>query len=163
MKYKLRGYRPEDLPGMLTVWNEVVAGGIAFPQREELDLKSARDFFTSQDFCGVAADTKTGEILGLYILHPNNVGRCGHIANASYGVSATARGQGIGRRLVNHSLVQAKSLGFRLMQFNAVVATNTAAIVLYESLGFRALGTIPGGFLLPDGHYEDIVPMIKEL
>lgn len=163
MSFKVRGYEEQDAPGMLTIWNEVVAAGVAFPQLEELDLESARAFFADQDFCGVAVAEDTGEILGLYILHPNNVGRCGHIANASYGVSTRAQGQGIGRQLVTHSLTQAKDLGFRLMQFNAVVATNTAAIVLYKSLGFRALGTIPGGFLMKDGHYEDIVPMIKEL
>ncbi|MFR8073007.1 MAG: N-acetyltransferase family protein, partial [Anaerovoracaceae bacterium] len=91
------------------------------------------------------------------ILHPNNVGRCGHICNTSYAVSSELRGKGIGRLLVEDSLEQAKAHGFRIMQFNAVVSTNAGARKLYESLGFVPLGRIPGGFLMKDGHYEDIV------
>ena len=65
-----------------------------------------------------------GKVVGLYILHPNNVGRCGHIANASYGVSRDCRGRGVGRALVEDSLAACGALGFRLLQFNAVVASN---------------------------------------
>ena len=90
-------------------------------------------------------------------MHPNNVGRCGHIANASYGVRRDRRGKSIGRALVQDSLRACGELGFRLLQFNAVVANNLGAIALYESLGFVRLGTIPGGFLLKDGRYEDII------
>ena len=95
--------------------------------------------------------------MGLYILHPNNVGRCGHICNASYAVRKDRRGQNIGEALVRHCLKTAKELGFRILQFNAVVSSNTAALALYKKLGFIPLGTIPGGFLLKDGSYEDII------
>lgn len=98
-----------------------------------------------------------GKVVGLYILHPNNVGRCGHIANASYGVSRDCRGRGVGRALVEDSLAACGALGFRLLQFNAVVASNLGAIALYQSLGFQRVGTIPGGFRLKDGRYEDII------
>ena len=101
--------------------------------------------------------------MGLYILHPNNVGRCGHIANASYAVAGNARGLGAGEALVRHSLQTAARLGFRVMQFNAVVAENLRARRLYERLGFRQLGVIPGGFLTKDGRYVDICPYYKEL
>ena len=90
-------------------------------------------------------------------MHPNNVGRCGHIANASYGVSRDCRGRGVGRALVEDSLAACGALGFRLLQFNAVVASNLVAIALYQSLGFQRVGTIPGGFRLKDGRYEDII------
>ena len=92
----------------------------------------------------------------MYILHPNNIGRCGHIGNASYAVRRDRRGQHIGEKLVQDSLVQAKANGFTLMQFNAVVESNIHARHLYERLGFQPLGTIPGGFLMKDGHYETI-------
>ena len=124
-------------------------------------MESGKEFFESQTYCGVAKEK--GKILGLYILHPNNVGRCGHICNASYAVSADARGKGIGRTLVSDCLIQAKKCGFRILQFNAVVKTNSAARKLYEKLGFTQLGVIPGGFLMKDGHYEDICPYYKEL
>ena len=102
-------------------------------------------------------------MLGLYILHPNNVGRCGHIANASYAVSSEARGKGIGHALVEDSLAQGRAAGFRVFQFNAVVATNVGARHLYEKLGFTQLGTIPDGFRMPDGTYADICPYYHEL
>ena len=108
-------------------------------------------------------NTDSGEVVGLYILHPNNVGRCGHISNASYAVKKNKRGQHIGEFLVKDCLAKAKEIGFRILQFNAVVATNTSALKLYKKLGFTQLGVIPKGFLLKDGNYEDIIPHYIEL
>lgn len=160
MDVVVRAYETGDLPEMARVWNLIVADGIAFPQEEPLTLDAAAAFFASQSFSGVAVDD--GGLLGLYILHPNNVGRCGHIANCSYAVDKAARGKGVGEKLVVHSMETAKALGFRVMQFNAVVKTNLAALRLYEKLGFQRLGVIPGGFRLND-RYEDIVPMFRIL
>ncbi len=143
---------------MNAIWNEVVEDGVAFPQEEFLNDETGRAFFAGQTYCGVAEDTDTGTIYGLYILHPNNVGRCGHICNASYAVRRDSRGLHIGEQLVSDCLVQAKHCGYRVLQFNAVVATNTHARHLYERLGFTQLGVIPGGFRMKDGHYEDICP-----
>ena len=162
MNITIRAYTPDDLPAMTALWNDVVADGVAFPQEDRLTADSGAAFFASQTHCGVAEDA-TGAVLGLYILHPNNVGRCGHICNASYAVQKTARGQGVGRALVLDSLTQGKAHGFRVMQFNAVVATNHGARRLYEALGFTQLGVIPGGFRMPDGRYEDICPYYKVL
>ena len=158
MSIVIRAYRSEDILHMNRVWNEVVEEGVAFPQTEILDRTGGEKFFASQSYCGVAEDTESGEIVGLYILHPNNVGRCGHISNASYAVRSSSRGNGIGEMLVRDCLVQAKNCGFKVLQFNAVVKTNTAARHLYEKLGFVQLGTIPQGFLMRDGSYEDICP-----
>ena len=124
----------------------------------ELTERDADEFFSSQSFTGLAVDRDTGEIVGLYILHPNNVGRCGHICNTSYAVKSGLRGRHIGEKLVLHSMEQGKTLGYRILQFNAVVATNANALHLYKKLGFTRLGVIPGGFLMPDGSYEDIIP-----
>lgn len=154
-KITVRPYRSEDLPAMAEIWNQVVEDGVAFPQEEVLDGAGAAAFFAGQSRAAVAE--LDGEVVGLYILHPNNVGRCGHIANASYGVRRDWRGRGVGRALVEDSLAACGALGFRLLQFNAVVASNLGAIALYETLGFVRLGTIPGGFRLKDGSYEDII------
>jgi len=163
MNITIRAYTTDDVKEAKEIWNQVVRDGIAFPQLQELDEISGDVFFTSQDFTGLAVDADSGEILGLYILHPNNEGRCGHICNASYAVRKDIRGLHIGEKLVLHCLSKGKELGYRIMQFNAVVATNIHARHLYERLGFTPLGMIPGGFLMPDGHYEDIVPHYKEL
>lgn len=92
----------------------------------------------------------------MYILHPNNVGRCGHICNASYAVRSDVRGLHIGEKLVADCLCQAERYGYKILQFNAVVVSNIHARHLYERLGFVLLGEIPGGFRMKDGHYEDI-------
>lgn len=157
----IRRYKDEDMLQMIGIWNEVVEEGIAFPQTELLDAKSGPKFFADQTYTGVAASGN--RILGLYILHPNNVGRCGHIANASYAVDSSLRGQGIGELLVRDCMMTGRKNGFRILQFNAVVRTNAAARHLYEKLGFTGLGVIPGGFLMKDGHYEDICPYYHEL
>lgn len=161
MEVTVREYHREDLAQMCDIWNEVVEEGVAFPQTEILDEGAAGLFFGSQSFTGVAAlknESGPDAVVGLYILHPNNVGRCGHIANSSYAVKSGVWGLHIGEKLVKHSLLQAKELGYKILQFNAVVSTNQRALRLYEKLGFQKLGVIPGGFLMKDGHYEDIIP-----
>ena len=158
----IRKYEDADVPQMNTIWNEVVMDGIAFPQEECLDPETGREFFAAQSYCGVAQD-EGGKVVGLYILHPNNIGRCGHIGNASYAVSSSCRGLHIGEMLVTDSLKKAKECGFRVMQFNAVVESNIHARHLYERLGFVPLGVIPEGFRMKDGHYENICPYYREL
>lgn len=155
MELIIRGYELEDLPSMIEIWNRVVEEANAFPQTALMMPEEAMEFFADQTYTGVAV--LEGEIVGLYILHPNNIGRCGHIANASYAVRDGRRGHKIGETLVRHSLKTAKDKGFKLMQFNAVVSTNLMAIHLYEKIGFTRLGVIPGGFLLEDGSYSDII------
>lgn len=157
----IREYDHKDLNEMIAIWNEVVEDGIAFPQVDLLDSVTGAEFFADQSYCGVADDN--GKVLGLYILHPNNIGRCGHICNASYAVSSKARGKHIGEKLVLDCLKKGKELGFRVLQFNAVVETNIHARHLYERVGFKQLGTIPGGFRMKDGHYENICPYYIEL
>ncbi|MBR6351649.1 MAG: GNAT family N-acetyltransferase [Firmicutes bacterium] len=157
----VRKYDQKDLADLIRIWNEVVEEGVAFPQEDFLDMESGAAFFASQSYTGVAEED--GRILGLYILHPNNIGRCGHICNASYAVSSVARGRHIGEQLVIDSLRIGKELGFKVLQFNAVVESNVHARHLYERLGFKQLGTIPQGFRMKDGHYENICPYYIEL
>ena len=163
MAIVVKAYESKDVQDAIKIWNEVVREGIAFPQEEELDAATGDEFFKAQSFTGLAVDTDSGEILALYILHPNNVGRCAHISNASYAVRSNLRGRHIGEFIVNDSITKARALGFRILQFNAVVATNTHARHLYQRLGFKELGTIPGGFRMPDGSFEDIIPQFIDL
>ncbi len=162
MEIKIRAYKENDILEMIRIWNEVVEDGVAFPQEDSLTIESGKAFFASQSHCGVAVDEKE-KVYGLYILHPNNVGRCGHICNASYAVERSSRGFHIGEKLVKDSLVQGKIQGFGILQFNAVVKSNVHARHLYERLGFIQLGTIPNGFRMKDGNFEDICPYYHEL
>lgn len=151
----VRKFEQKDLPEMARIWNQVVEEGVAFPQKENLTDNDAKDFFEAQTVSAVAVN-KLGEVKGLFILHPNNVGRVGHICNASFAVDENCRGEHIGETLVKACLEEARKSGFRIMQFNAVVASNVHALHLYERLGFTDLGIIPGGFENRSGDYEDI-------
>ena len=109
MEVSIRQYRQGDIGDMVRIWNEVVEEGVAFPQEELLDENSGKAFFDSQTYCGVA-EAADGRIYGLYILHPNNIGRCGHICNASYAVSSEFRGLHIGEKLVMDCLEQGRKM-----------------------------------------------------
>ena len=159
---EIREHNSNDLKQMIAIWNEVVEDGIAFPQEELLNDETGENFFSSQSYCGVAVD-EYGTVVGLYILHPNYVGRCGHICSASYAVSSKCRGQHIGEKLVKDCIRKAKEIGFLILQFNAVVETNLHARHLYERIGFHQLGIIPKGFRMKDGRYENICPYYIEL
>ena len=163
MQIKVRPYTGADVPAMAAIWNEVVEEGVAFPQTECLTQEEAGSFFAAQTHCGVAEEQETGRVLGMYILHPNNIGRCGHLANASYAVLSSARGLHIGEALVSDCLAEGKKHGFGVLQFNAVVECNIHARHLYERLGFRLLGIVPKGFRMKDGHFENICLYYHEL
>ena len=159
----IREYKESDIESMVSIWNQVVEDGQAFPQKENLSIESGRTFFSEQTYTAVACDKDTDQVLGLYILHPNNIGRCGHICNASYAVDRNVRGKHIGEKLVKDCLVEGKIHGFQILQFNAVVANNTHARHLYHRLGFTEIGCVPKGFQMKDGHFEDIYLYYHEL
>lgn len=156
MSVTIKKLTESELAAATEIWNDVVRDGDAFPQIDELTVDKAKEFFASQTYTAAAVD-ENGETVGVYILHPNNVGRCGHICNASYAVKKDQRGKHIGYALVSDCIEKAKENGFKILQFNAVVKSNTAALTLYKNLGFTQLGTIPGGFRHNNGTYEDII------
>lgn len=146
MKIIIRCYEPKDVTATMSIWNEVVRDGIAFPQVEELTLGTSDDFFRSHSYTGVAEDTETGEVVGLYILHPNNIGRCGHICNTSYAVRSDKRGLHIGEQLVKDSLTVGARMGFRVLQFNAVVASTFTLCIFTNVLVLYSLAEYPRVF-----------------
>ena len=115
------------------------------------------------------ADTRTyvaksrGRILGTYILRPNQSGGGSHVANAAFMVASDARDQGIGRAMAEHSLTEARRIGFRAMQFNFVVSTNDSAVRLWQKLGFKIVGTLPSAFHHPEKGYVDVYVMYRSL
>ncbi len=161
MEITIERYTPKDLEGVRNIWNDITRQGNAFPGEEIYSPEEMEKFLAGQTRVTCA---KRGEnVLGFYILHPNNIGRAGHIANASFGVAKGNRGMGIGEKLVRDCLRKAKADGFRGLQFNAVVASNTTAISVYQKCGFTTVGKIPGGYRMLDGHYEDIYIMFYDL
>jgi GNAT superfamily N-acetyltransferase len=106
---------------------------------------------------------KYRQIVGTYILKPNQAGTGSHVANAAFMVAPNARGLGVGRKMGEHSLSEARRFGFRAMQFNFVVSTNVPAIRLWKQLGFKIVGTLPAAFRHPDAGYVDVYVMFRSL
>ena len=158
---KLRSYRTEDILELTKLWNQIVEDGCYFPQDQPFTPIEAAEFFAEQT--DVVCAFEETQLAGFYILHPNLTGRCSHVANASYGVAEGQRGKGIGRLLVEHSLQNARERGFSGFQFNAVVASNLAAIRLYKDLGFREVGKIQGGYRQKDGRLVDMIIFYQQL
>lgn len=154
-KIILRKFEKKDTEAARLIWNTVVDDADAFPQFDGLKNEEAYEFFSAQTYTGVAELDK--EVAGIYILHPNNIGRCAKIANASYAVKKDIRGLHIGEKLVSDSLIKGHQFGFHVLQFNAVVKSNIHAIHLYERLGFEHLGTIPQCYEKKDGSFEDLL------
>ena len=145
----IRPAGPADWPAIWPIWHHVVAAGdtYAYDPATPSEVARAAWLAPAPHEAWVALDDDVA--LGTYHLSPNHDGPGAHVANASYMVAAAARGRGVGRRLVEHSLVRAVEAGYLAMQFNAVTATNTGAIALYESLGFQTIGVVPRAFRHP--------------
>ena len=90
MEIQIRKFEEKDLPDAVAIWNQVVEDGVAFPQTEGLTLESGRTFFMEQSYTGIAVSQETGNPVGLYILHPNNVGRCGHICKTCAAITSVS-------------------------------------------------------------------------
>lgn len=154
MNISFRAYKKDDIGLLKDIWNVILVDGVAFPGENLYEEKDFENMLEEQS--AVTCILVDNKVVGYYILHPNNIGRCSHIANASYAISKEYRGKKLAEQLVQKSIEQARELGFRGMQLNAVVAENTAAIHTYQKARFEIVGTIPKGFRLKDGVYSDI-------
>jgi ribosomal protein S18 acetylase RimI-like enzyme len=103
------------------------------------------------------------QVLGTYYLRANQGGGGAHVANCGYITAPAAQGRGIARAMLNHSLERARQRGFRAMQFNCVVSTNTRAVALWQDNGFAIVGTLPGAFCHPAAGYVDALVMYRQL
>ncbi|MEU4569641.1 GNAT family N-acetyltransferase [Micromonospora sp. NPDC023956] len=154
----------EDWPRIWPFLREIVAAGETYTWPREVTEEQARQLWIPPPpgRTVVAADPD-GTVLGSAKLLPNQAGPGAHVANASFMVAPAAAGRGVGRALGRHVLDLARAEGYRAMQFNAVVATNTRAVGLWRSLGFEVVGRVPEGFRLPDGRYVDLLVMYRRL
>ena len=132
------------------MWNDIIEDDVTFPGTDVLSKEIFNQMISQQDAVNCMYVDKI--LVGYYILHPNNIGRCSHVANASYVLDKTMRE----KHLVEHSIKTAKESDFRDMQFNAIVESNKSALHIYKSLGFKEVGMIPQGFRLKDGSYSNM-------
>lgn len=141
---QIRRFTDSDWPSVWPIVRDVIQAEDTFAVDPGLTSEQAYDFWV--DGHTVVAVNDAGEITGTAHMDANRPARGSHIATASFMVSSAARGQGVGEAMVRYALDWAREQGFSGMQFNAVVETNTSAVKLYERLGFRIIGTVPGAF-----------------
>jgi L-amino acid N-acyltransferase YncA len=160
---KIRPATEADRDAIWNIFREVVAAGDTYALDPDISREDALAYWFAPGTRTYAAEQPGIGIVGTYILRPNQSGGGSHVANAGFMVPAGARGQGIGRTIAEHCVSEARRLGFRAMQFNCVISTNTAAIHLWEDLRFEIVGTLPGAFRHPDKGYVDVHVMYRSL
>jgi L-amino acid N-acyltransferase YncA len=137
----------EDWPAVWAFLRQIVAAGETYTWARDTSEAAARaKWMHEPPGRMVVAVDRDGTVLGTAETHPNQGGGGAHVANAGFMVDPAHSGRGVGRRLAEHVLDEARADGYRAMQFNAVVETNTGAIALWRSLGFTILATVPGAF-----------------
>jgi len=158
----IRSATESDREAIWNIFHEVVAAGDTYAFDPHMSRKDALNYWFRADTHTYVADA-VGKIVGTYILKPNQSGPGSHVANAAFMVPSSARGQGVGRSMTEHSLEEARRLGFSAMQFNFVVSTNESAINLWQQFGFKTVGTLPGAFRHPEKGYVDVHVMFRSL
>lgn len=154
--------RPQDEDELWTILEPVVREGRTYPINPDASREEVFAYWFAPDKTVFVAE-RGGRVLGTYYLKPNSTGPADHVANAGYMVHPAARGQGLARAMALDSFARAKAMGYEAMQFNLVVATNHAAVHLWQAVGMTIAGRLPGAFRLPDGVRADALVMYRKL
>jgi L-amino acid N-acyltransferase YncA len=160
---QIRPYWAADWPAVWALLEPVFRAGETFPHDPAISEAEAQLAWVEQSQAVMVAVDPAGAVVGTYYLRPNSLALGAHVVNAGYVVAQHCRRQGIGSRLCQHSLQAARRLGFRAMQFNLVVSTNSAGIRCWQRNGFQVVGTLPGAFRHRQLGYVDALVMIQAL
>ena len=158
----VREAKVEDEDGIWRILEPMVRAGETYPLPREMKREDALAFWMGAEHEVFVAE-EGGELVGTYFLKANQKAGGSHVANCGYVTAAAAQGRGIARMMCQHSLERAKARGFRGMQFNFVVSTNTNAVGLWQSCGFQIVGRLPEVFLHPRLGYVDALVMYRAL
>ncbi|MYW33058.1 GNAT family N-acetyltransferase [Streptomyces sp. SID2119] len=160
----IRKATTEDWSAIWPFFREIIAAGETLTYPLDLGKEDAQGWwYVAAPNRVVVAVDEAGAVLGTAKMNRNHMGNGSHVASATYMVDPAHSGKGVGRALCTYSVEWARTSGFRAMQFNAVVETNTRAVKLYESLGFEVIGTLPEGFNHPAEGYVGLHIMHKAL
>lgn len=161
---QIRPYRDEDWPSLWDCLEPVVRAGETYAIAPDIAQAELRTSWTGAGHeVFVAQEQDSAQLLGTYYLKANHGGPGSHVANCGYVVAEAARGQGLATRLCQHSQARAIERGFLAMQFNLVASSNEGAVRLWQRLGFRIVGTLPGAFRHPVLGLVDAFVMHKHL
>lgn len=158
----IRPARAEDAAAIWSIIGPVIRAGETHALDRLMPEADALAYWVGADKQTFVAED-SGRVLGTYYLRANQAGGGGHVANCGYMTHADAQGRGLARSMAEHSLTHARSRGFRAMQFNFVVSSNTRAVRLWLSLGFDIVGTLPLAFEHPTDGFVDAFVMFRQL
>jgi len=161
-KMNIRSATFEDREAIWKIFHAVVAAGDTYVFDPQTTREEAFEYWFRKDTHTYVAEHE-GQVVGTYVLRPNQPGLGSHVANAAFMVSPDARGLGVGKRMGNHCLDEATRFGFRAMQFNFVVSTNEAAVRLWKQLGFSVVGMLPRVFRHARLGFVDAYVMFRTL
>ena len=159
----IRPLEDADWPSAWRIMQPVFRAGETYALRPDITEADARHLWVDVPAATFAAADESGAIVGTYFLKPNHSGPGSHVANCGYIVAEAARGRGIASAMCEHSQREARSRGFRAMQFNFVVATNEGAVRLWTAHGFEIVGRLPEAFHHPRFGFVDAFVMYKRL
>jgi L-amino acid N-acyltransferase YncA len=142
----IRAAEDADWPRIYPFFSAIVAAGETYALPDSLTLEEARPWWMERPPGLTVVAEQDGMLLGSAKMGPNRPGRGSHVATASFLVDPTHQARGVGRALGEYVMGWARAAGFHSIQFNAVVETNTAAVRLWQSLGFQIIGTVPEAF-----------------
>ena len=157
--------RPAHFNDALSIWRIIepaIRAGETYTLDRDMTEVDALTYWLGGDRETFVAE-EDGEVIGTYYIRDNHAGGGKHICNCGYITSAAAMGRGVARAMCQHSLEYAKQRGYRGMQFNFVVSTNTRALALWESFGFEIAGRLPQAFHHPKFGYVDALVMFRSL
>jgi len=157
----IRPARDSDRDAIWQIFHEVIAAGETYPIARDIPPEDALAYWFQHNAHVCVAEDESG-IVGSYTLHQNQSAGGSHVANAAFLVASKTRGHGIGRAMGEHCLSEARRLGFRAMQFNFVVSSNESAVKLWQDLGMKIVGTLPGAFKHPSRGYVDVYVMYQQ-
>jgi L-amino acid N-acyltransferase YncA len=143
---EIRVATDDDWRAIFPFFSAIVEAGETYAYPEHLSSQEAYDYWMAKPPGRTVVAVDAGTVVGTATMGPNRPGRGAHVATASFMVDPAYSGQGVGRALGAHVIAWARQAGYRAMQFNAVVETNTAAVRLWEALGFEILATVPQAF-----------------
>ena len=142
---EIRNANAEDNDQIWEIIKEVISKGDTYTFDPNSSKETMLNYWFGPDRDTYVATDK-GKIVGTFLIRPNQPGLGAHVANGAYMVRESASGKGIGKKMGEFSLVEAKRLGYTAMQFNIVIKSNTRAVHLWQSLGFEIIGEIPDAF-----------------